>query len=155
MNAHWPTLFQRQIFNPINRTGLFIRVQILFQISFQNFKGQKSYRKFLGVRSELLLSIYCIFYIFTRLSENIKFNIFTLAAPVAVWVRSLYFSALNHSINSPLCLVKVRAPHWPHVRQAKFYLWVCQVVFPGYSRFAPHIDRLVSMSEIILKGTVN
>ena len=26
-------------------------------------------------------------------------------APVAEWVRSLYFSALNHSIISPLCLV--------------------------------------------------
>ena len=28
-----------------------------------------------------------------------------MAAPVAEWVRSLYFSALNHSIISPLCLV--------------------------------------------------
>ena len=28
-----------------------------------------------------------------------------IAAPVAEWVRSLYFSALNHSIISPLCLV--------------------------------------------------
>ena len=27
------------------------------------------------------------------------------AAPVAEWVRSLYFSALNHSIISSLCLV--------------------------------------------------
>ena len=27
------------------------------------------------------------------------------AAPVAEWVRSLNFSALNHSIISPLCLV--------------------------------------------------
>ena len=27
------------------------------------------------------------------------------AVPVAEWVRSLYFSALNHSIISPLCLV--------------------------------------------------
>ena len=27
------------------------------------------------------------------------------AAPVAEWVRSRYFSALNHSIISPLCLV--------------------------------------------------
>ena len=37
------------------------------------------------------------------------FHIFALkhrlAAPVADWVRSLYFSALNHSIISPLCLV--------------------------------------------------
>ena len=29
----------------------------------------------------------------------------TQAAPVAEWVRLLYFSALNHSIISPLCLV--------------------------------------------------
>ena len=77
------------------------------------------------------------------------------AAPVAEWVRSLYFSALNLSIISPLCLVKVRAPHWPHVRQAKFCLRVCQVVFPGYSRFASPTDWLVSMSEIILKGKLN
>ena len=32
---------------------------------------------------------------------------------------------------------------------------MCQVVFPGYSRFAPPIDWLVSMSEVILKGTFN
>ena len=28
-----------------------------------------------------------------------------MAASVAEWVRSLYFSALNHSIISPLCLL--------------------------------------------------
>ena len=44
-------------FNLINRTDLFICLHIMFQISFKNSKGQKSYRKFLGVRSELLLSI--------------------------------------------------------------------------------------------------
>ena len=44
-------------FNLINRTDLFISLHIIFQISFKNSKGQKSYRKFLGVRSELLLSI--------------------------------------------------------------------------------------------------
>ena len=38
---------------------------------------------------------------------------------------------LNHSIISLLYLVWVRAPHWPHVRQAKFCLRVCQVVFLG------------------------
>ena len=32
-------------------------------------------------------------------------SILRKAAPVAEWVRSLYFSALNHSIISPLCLV--------------------------------------------------
>ena len=36
--------------------------------------------------------------------------------------------SFNHSIISPLCLVWVRAPHWPHVRQAKFYLRVFQMV---------------------------
>ena len=72
------------------------------------------------------------------------------AAHMAEWVRSLYFSALNHSIISLLCLA-----HWPYVRQDKFCLRVCQVVFPGYSCFVPPIDWLVSMSEIILKGTLN
>ena len=31
----------------------------------------------------------------------------------------------------------------------------CVSGFPGYSQFAPPIDWLVSMSEIILKGTFN
>ena len=44
-------------FNLIDKTDLFICLHIMFQISFQNSKGRKSYRKFLGVRSELLLSI--------------------------------------------------------------------------------------------------
>ena len=44
-------------FNLISRTDLFICLHIMFQISLQNSKGQKSYCKFLGVRSELLLSI--------------------------------------------------------------------------------------------------
>ena len=39
----------------------------------------------------------------------------------------------------------IRAPHRPHVRQAKFCLRVCQVVFPGYSHFAPPTDWLVSI----------
>ena len=51
-------LISKANFNLINRTDLFICLHIMFQISFQNSKGQKSYRKFLGVRSELLLSIY-------------------------------------------------------------------------------------------------
>ena len=45
-------------FNLLDITDLFIRLHIMFQISFQSSKGQKSYRKFLGVRSEHLLSIY-------------------------------------------------------------------------------------------------
>ena len=43
--------------NLLDRTDLSIRLHIMFQVSFQSSKGQKSYRKFLGVRSELLLSI--------------------------------------------------------------------------------------------------
>ena len=46
-------------FQSIRRIDLFIRLHIMFQISFQSSKGQISYRKFLGVRSELLLSILC------------------------------------------------------------------------------------------------
>ena len=45
-------------FNQINKPDLFVRLHKMFQISFQNSKGQKCYRKFLGVRSELLLSIH-------------------------------------------------------------------------------------------------
>ena len=51
-------LISKTNFNLLDRTDLFIRLHIMFQITFQSSKGQKSYRKFLGVRSELLLSIY-------------------------------------------------------------------------------------------------
>ena len=50
-------LISKANFNLFDRTDLFIRLHIMFQISFQSSKGQKSYRNFLGVRSELLLSI--------------------------------------------------------------------------------------------------
>ena len=50
-------LISKANFNVIDRTDLFICLHIMFQKSFQNSKGQKRYRKFLGVRSELLLSI--------------------------------------------------------------------------------------------------
>ena len=53
-------LISKANFNLIDRTDLFICLHKMFQISFQNSKGQKSYRNFLGVRSELLLSIYVI-----------------------------------------------------------------------------------------------
>ena len=53
-------LVSKAIFNLINRTDFFICLHIMFQISFQNSKGQKSYCKFLGVRSELLLSIFIL-----------------------------------------------------------------------------------------------
>ena len=65
------------------------------------------------------------------------------AAPVAEWLRALF---LNHSIISPLCLVWVRTPHWPHVRQAKFCFRVCQVVFLGGSPVFTHLLILPSQS---------
>ena len=43
--------------NLINRTDLFICLHMMLQISFQNSNGQNSYRKFLRVPSELLLSL--------------------------------------------------------------------------------------------------
>ena len=53
--------------------------------------------------------------------------------------------ALNHSNISPLCLVWVRAPLWAHVRQAKFCLRLCQVVFSrGSPVFAPPTNWPVS-----------
>ena len=48
-------------FNLIIKTDLFICLHIMFQISFQNSEGQKRYRKFFGVRSELLLRIHIEF----------------------------------------------------------------------------------------------
>ena len=51
-------LISKANLNLINRSDLFICLHVMFQLSFQNSKGQNSYRKFLGVRSELLLSIY-------------------------------------------------------------------------------------------------
>ena len=50
-----------------------------------------------------------------------------------------FIIALDHSIISPLWLVWVRAPHGSQVRQVKFYLRVCQVVFPGVLPFSPHL----------------
>ena len=51
-------LISKANFNLINSADLCICLQIMFQISFQNSKRQKSCSKFSGVRSELLLSIY-------------------------------------------------------------------------------------------------
>ena len=60
-------LISKANFNLLDRTDLFIRLHIMFQISFQSSKGQKSYHKFLGVRSELLLSIFWIETSFNKL----------------------------------------------------------------------------------------
>ena len=53
-------LVSKANFNLINRTDLFICLHIMFQISFQNSKGQKSSCKFFGVWAELLLSIFVV-----------------------------------------------------------------------------------------------
>ena len=58
--------------NLINRTDLFIGLHIMFQISLQNSKGQKSYCKFLGVRSDLLPSIGNTKYDINAYSNNTK-----------------------------------------------------------------------------------
>ena len=92
MNVHAQISFRKKI-NLINRIDLFICLHIMFQISFQNSKGQKSYCKFLGVRSEVLLSIYvyslnvlivrlpCIFAICVQIYKSVFF--------VAVYCSSL------------------------------------------------------------------
>ena len=46
----------------------------------------------------------CILFTSRRIFQQ-QFLKLGAAASVAEWVRSLYFSALNHSIISPLCLV--------------------------------------------------
>ena len=61
-------------------------------------------------------------------------EVWCLAAPVAELLRALF---LNRSIISPLCLVWVRSPLWPHVRQAKFCLRVCQVGLLRVLPFSP------------------
>ena len=66
--------------------------------------------------------------------DSITSDNFFETASVAERLRALF---LNHSTISPLCLVWVRAPHWPHVRQAKFCLRVCHVVFLGVLLFSP------------------
>ena len=53
--------------------------------------------------------------------------------------RAVKSAVFNHSIISPLCLVWIRAPLWPHMRQAKFCLRVCQVVFLGVLPFSSHL----------------
>ena len=65
-------LISKANFNLIERTDLFICLHIMFQISFQNSKGQKSYRKFLGFRSELLLSILRSFSVYRHKNFGIK-----------------------------------------------------------------------------------
>ena len=79
---------------------------------------------------------------YTHLIENnININIDKIyiyfAAPVAERLRALF---LNHSIISPLCLVRVRDPHWPHVRQAYLLAGMPVVFSRGSPIFAPPTD---------------
>ena len=67
---------------------------------------------------------------------KVAYTKYAEAATVAERLRAPF---LNHSIISPLCLVWVRAPLWPHVRQAKFCLRVCQVFFLGVLPFSTHL----------------
>ena len=52
-------------------------------------------------------------------------------------ILSFYQSVFLNKAISPLCLVWVRAPLWPLVRQAKFCLRVCNAVFLGVLRLSP------------------
>ena len=70
------------------------------------------------------------------LFKNMK-NI--ISAIICLYALKKKNIALDHSIISPLWLVWVRAPHGSQVRQVKFYLRVCQVVFPGVLPFSPHL----------------
>ena len=102
------------------------------------------------LRSILNCGVSVLYHLLFKIYENKRLcslcsynsNIFnlllsiTMAAPVAERLRALF---LNHSIISPLCLVWVRALLWPQVRQAKFCLRVCQVVFLGDLPFSPHL----------------
>ena len=63
-------LISKANFNLIDITDFFICLHMMFQISFQNSKGQKRYRKILCVRSELLLSI-------VRYWSDFKFQVVT------------------------------------------------------------------------------
>ena len=60
--------------NLLDRTDLFIRLHIMFQISFQSSKGQNSSRRFLGVWSELLLNIYAKYSPVTTKRRSITFT---------------------------------------------------------------------------------
>ena len=80
--------------------------------------------------------------------------------PVAEWVRSLNFSALNHLIISPLCLVRTAgvslSPTLATCETSQVLLAGVSGGFPGILLFCPtyRLARL-DMSEIILKGTLN
>ena len=59
--------------------------------------------------------------------------------PLLIYREDSDYFAIYSFEGSRLCLVWVRAPLWPHVRQAKFCLRVCQVVFLGVLPFSPHL----------------
>ena len=78
-------------------------------------------------------------------------QIFTKAAPVAKWVRSLNFSTLNHSAVTGVGLSPALA-----TKTSQVLLVGVSGGFPKVLPFRPtyQLARL-DMSEIILKGTLN
>ena len=99
-------LISKANFNLINRTDLLICLHIMFEISFQNSKGQKSYRKFLGVRSELLLSI-CFSYFCSKLLL-VRTRLGTRPASVlktkpTMFVLIKKFEKYHHQSSEPRC----------------------------------------------------
>ena len=70
----------------------------------------------------------------------------TFAAPTGrVVMAAGFIIALNHLIISQLWIVWVWTPHGSHVGQVKFYLQVCQVIFPRVHPFSPHL--LIGLSR--------
>ena len=70
------------------------------------------------------------------------------------WLISLSPLTIRSSHRCDWC--GFEPPHGSQVGQVKFYLRVCQVVFPGVLPFSPHLLIGSSRYEwIILKGTLN
>ena len=79
------------------------------------------------------------------------------AAPVAEWVRSLNFSALNHSVDHLTAVSGVGSrPTLVTCDTSQVLLAGVSGGFPGVLPFRPtyQLARL-DMSKIILKGTLN
>ena len=75
---------------------------------------------------------------------------------MAEWVRSLYFSALNHlTAVSGVGLSPALATCETSQVLLAGVLGSFHGVLPKREKIAPPNDWLVSMSEIILKGTLN
>ena len=129
-------------------------LRFMFQLYLQNFNI--SLVTFIVISSFLCCVFACMFLfhkadVYVLYVEQTGFKskqlLYTsnlkMVAPLAEQLRALF---LNHSIISPLCLVWVPAPHWPHVRQAKFCLRVCQVFFLWVLLFSSHL--LIGLSHM-------